>query len=104
MSQPLLPVVRTVRDLRTVVSGWRAAGQKVAMVPTMGALHEGHLSLVTLARTRAERVVASVFVNPTQFGPNEDFERYPRSETRDAELLTGAGCDLLFAPGVEEMY
>lgn len=104
MPNPSPPIVRTVRDLRAAVGGWRRAGQKVALVPTMGALHEGHLSLVELARQHAGHVVASVFVNPTQFGPNEDFARYPRTEARDAELLAGAGCDLLFAPGVEEMY
>jgi pantoate--beta-alanine ligase len=70
----------------------------------MGALHEGHLSLVRLARTRADRVIASVFVNPTQFAPGEDLERYPRQEAKDAELLAGAGCDLLFAPGPQVMY
>ena len=99
-----LPVARTVADLRAHVGEWRRAGQRVGFVPTMGALHEGHLSLVRLARTRADRVVASVFVNPTQFGPNEDFDAYPRDEARDADLLTGAGCDLLFAPTVAEMY
>ncbi|HEX2562116.1 pantoate--beta-alanine ligase [Phenylobacterium sp.] len=104
MSSPPLPTVRAVKDLRAVVSGWKRAGQKVALVPTMGALHEGHLSLVALARRHADHVVASVFVNPTQFGPNEDFARYPRTETRDAELLAGADCDLLFAPTVDEMY
>jgi pantoate--beta-alanine ligase len=104
MSSLQLPTVRTVRGLRAVVSGWKHAGQRVALVPTMGALHEGHLSLVTLARQQAEHVVASVFVNPTQFGPAEDFARYPRTETRDAELLAGADCDLLFAPTVDEMY
>jgi pantoate--beta-alanine ligase len=103
MSEPL-PVVRTIRDLRVQVAAWKAAGESVGMVPTMGALHEGHLSLVTLARSRADRVVASLFVNPTQFAPGEDFEAYPRDEARDAALLAGAGCDLLYAPGVGEMY
>ncbi|MET0294377.1 MAG: pantoate--beta-alanine ligase [Phenylobacterium sp.] len=102
MSAP--PIVRTVKDLRTLTAGWRRAGEAIAMVPTMGALHEGHLSLVSLARTRARRVVASIFVNPTQFGPNEDFQRYPRSETKDAALLASVGCDLIFAPTLEEMY
>lgn len=99
-----LPIVRTVADLRAQVRAWRAEGLTVGFVPTMGALHEGHLSLVRLARTRADRVVASLFVNPTQFGPNEDFDAYPRDEGRDAELLEGAGCHLLYAPGVAEMY
>jgi len=99
-----LPVVRTVADLRAQVAAWRREGRRIGFVPTMGALHEGHLSLVRLARTRADRVVASVFVNPTQFGPNEDFDAYPRDEARDAQLLAGAGCDLLFAPSVAEMY
>jgi pantoate--beta-alanine ligase len=99
-----LAIVRTVADLRARVAAWKAAGDRVGFVPTMGALHEGHLSLVRLARTKARRVVASVFVNPTQFAPNEDFDAYPRTEARDAELLASAGCDLLFAPTVSEMY
>jgi pantoate--beta-alanine ligase len=99
-----LPIVRTVAELRAQVAGWRKAGQRVGLVPTMGALHEGHLSLVRLAREHAERVVVSVFVNPTQFSPNEDFDAYPRDEAHDAGLLAGVGCDLLFAPGVAEMY
>ncbi|MBL8772820.1 MAG: pantoate--beta-alanine ligase [Phenylobacterium sp.] len=99
-----LPTVRTVADLRARVRAWRREGLTVGFVPTMGALHEGHLSLVRLARARADRVVASVFVNPTQFGPGEDFEAYPRDEGRDAGLLAGAGCDLLYAPSVAEMY
>ncbi|BBE34258.1 pantothenate synthetase [Sphingosinicella microcystinivorans] len=76
----------------------------MALVPTMGALHAGHLALVAAGLARADRVVASIFVNPTQFGPNEDFSRYPRREAEDAAALGGAGCHLLFAPAVEEMY
>jgi pantoate--beta-alanine ligase len=104
MSQLFLPSVRTVAELRAQVRHWKAAGERVGLVPTMGALHEGHLSLVRRAKQSAERVVASVFVNPTQFGPNEDFEAYPRDEARDAELLASVGCDLLYAPKVSEMY
>ena len=104
MTQPPLPTVRTVADLRAQVRAWRAAGQAVALVPTMGALHDGHLTLVRRARELAGRVVASVFVNPTQFGPTEDFGRYPRDEAGDAAKLASAGCDLLFAPDVAEMY
>jgi pantoate--beta-alanine ligase len=97
----------TVTDpllLRRAVADWRRGGAVVGFVPTMGALHEGHLSLVRLARERADRVVASVFVNPKQFGPGEDFARYPRSPERDAAALAGAGCDLLFLPAVEVIY
>ncbi len=104
MSAEVLPIIRTVVELRAQVRAWRAAGEAVAMTPTMGALHEGHLSLVRLARTRADRVVASIFVNPAQFGPNEDFERYPRDEGGDARLLASAGCDLLYAPDVSQIY
>ncbi len=102
MSQ--LATVRTVADLRARVSAWKAEGVRVGMVPTMGALHDGHLSLVRLAKQRADRVVASIFVNPTQFAPNEDFDAYPRTEARDAELLAATGCDLLYAPNAAEMY
>ncbi len=94
----------TATDLRRHVDAWRAAGERVGFVPTMGALHEGHLSLVRLAREHAERVVASVFVNPTQFGPNEDFNRYPRQPEKDAAMLAAAGCDLLFLPDVATLY
>jgi len=104
MTATVLPVVRTVAALRAQVHAWRASGQSIALVPTMGFLHEGHLSLVRLGRTRADRVVASLFVNPTQFAPGEDFEAYPRDEARDSELLAGVGCDLLYAPTVAEMY
>lgn len=99
-----LPIVRTVADLRAQVSAWKSQGLRVALVPTMGALHDGHLTLVRRGRERADRVIATVFVNPTQFGPNEDFARYPRDEAGDAAKLASAGCDLLFAPTVEVMY
>jgi pantoate--beta-alanine ligase len=97
-------IVRTVADLRAQVAAWKAAGERVALIPTMGALHEGHLSLIELGQTLARRTVASVFVNPKQFAPHEDFDSYPRGEARDAELLAGVGCDLMFAPNVDEMY
>ena len=97
-------IVRTVADLRAQVAAWRKAGDTVALVPTMGALHDGHLSLISLGKTRAARVVASIFVNPTQFAPHEDYEAYPRGEARDADLLASVGCDLLYAPSVDEMY
>lgn len=99
-----LDIVRSVADLRARVKYWRDQGLSVAMVPTMGALHDGHLTLVRAALEQADRVVVSIFVNPTQFGPNEDLSRYPRQEAKDAEALDGAGCQLLFAPKVEEMY
>ena len=100
----LLPIVRTVADLRAQVEAWKAEGLRVGFTPTMGALHEGHLSLVRLAAERADRVVASIFVNPTQFAPHEDFEAYPRNESGDAALLAIAGCALLYAPSTAEMY
>lgn len=83
---------------------WRTAGETVAFVPTMGALHRGHIKLITEAKKMAKRVVASIFVNPTQFAPNEDLAKYPRRLEEDRKLLTEAGCDLLFAPTAEEMY
>ena len=102
-AQPL-PIVRTVAALRAHVGAWRERGQTVALVPTMGALHEGHLSLVKMGRAQADRVVVSVFVNPTQFGRGEDFEAYPRDEMADADLLRGAQADIMYAPTPEEMY
>lgn len=96
--------VHDVGALRARVAAWRAQGLRIGFVPTMGNLHEGHLALVDLARGRADRVVASVFVNPTQFGPGEDYARYPRTLERDAALLAARGCDLLYAPSVEAMY
>jgi pantoate--beta-alanine ligase len=99
-----LAVARSVAELRRRVRAWRRAGETVALVPTMGALHAGHLALVTRARELCDRVVASLFVNPTQFGPGEDFGRYPRDESGDAAKLVAARCDLLYAPPLEEMY
>ena len=99
-----LPVVRTIAELRAQVGTWRKAGRTVGFVPTMGALHEGHLSLVRLAAARADHVVASIFVNPTQFAPHEDFDTYPRNEAQDIGMLASAGCHLLYAPTVAEMY
>ena len=99
-----MPVVRSVAALRETVSGWKRQGFTVGFVPTMGALHEGHLALVREAGRRADRVVASVFVNPAQFAAHEDLGAYPRQEARDADLLAGAGCALMYAPTVEEMY
>ncbi|MFZ2031675.1 MAG: pantoate--beta-alanine ligase [Vitreimonas sp.] len=103
MSTPL-PIVRTVADLRASVAAERKNGRTVGLVPTMGALHEGHLSLVRAAKQRCAFVVATLFVNPKQFAPHEDFERYPRNETGDAALLASAGCDLLYAPERSVMY
>lgn len=99
-----MKTVHTITELRAQVAAWRAAGERIALTPTMGNLHRGHLKLVTAAHTHAQRVVASVFVNPLQFGPNEDFDRYPRTLEADAAQLADAGCDLLFAPSVAEMY
>ncbi len=97
-------IVNTISELRDVVRAWRLAGQSVALVPTMGNLHSGHLALVNEAQKKAERVVVSIFVNPTQFGVGEDFETYPRTEREDQEKLHIAGADLLFQPAVSEVY
>ncbi|WP_419317332.1 pantoate--beta-alanine ligase [Caulobacter sp. ErkDOM-E] len=104
MPQASPTIVRTVSDLRDHVAAWKAAGDQVALVPTMGALHEGHLTLIKLGQTKARRTVASVFVNPRQFAPHEDFDAYPRGEAADAEKLASVGCDLMFAPSAGEMY
>ena len=99
-----MKVCRTKKSLSALSAAWHRAGETVAIVPTMGFLHEGHLSLVRIAKRRARRVVVSVFVNPTQFGPNEDFAQYPRDERRDFALLRAEGVDAVFAPTPEEMY
>ncbi|KAB2842597.1 pantoate--beta-alanine ligase [bacterium] len=96
--------IETVREMREWSESQRAAGRRLALVPTMGYLHEGHLSLVDEARRRADLVVMSIFVNPTQFGPNEDFEKYPRDLPRDRALAESRGVDVLFVPSAVEMY
>lgn len=100
-------MIQTVTDLsalRQRIAQWKRAGERVGFVPTMGNLHAGHLALVRQARENAERVVASIFVNPTQFGPSEDFAQYPRTIQADTERLDASGCDLLWLPSVETMY
>ena len=99
-----MKTVTRVADLRSALTAFREKGQRVALVPTMGALHAGHLALVEQARTSAGKVVVSIFVNPRQFGPEEDLDRYPRDLDADAGKLREAGVDLLFAPPVDEMY
>ncbi|MGE6386202.1 pantoate--beta-alanine ligase [Pseudomonas sp. NPDC078416] len=96
--------VKTVRELRAVVARARSEGKRIALVPTMGNLHSGHIALITKAVQRADFVIASIFVNPLQFGPNEDLASYPRTLAADQEQLLQAGCHLLFTPTVEEMY
>jgi pantoate--beta-alanine ligase len=100
----MIEIVSELPALRTRVGEWKRSGLRIGFVPTMGNLHAGHHSLIALARAHADRVVASVFVNPTQFGPNEDYARYPRTPDADAAGLEAAGCDLLWLPSVETMY
>ncbi|MDB5681290.1 MAG: pantoate--beta-alanine ligase [Sphingomonas bacterium] len=99
-----MQVVHHLSDLRRAVAGLREGGARIALVPTMGALHAGHMALVEVARAEGAKIVASIFVNPKQFGPNEDLARYPRPAEADTALLTAHGCDLLWMPGVDEMY
>ena len=103
MAAPL-ETVRTVADLRARIRGWRKDGLSAGLVPTMGALHEGHFSLVDQSRKNNDKTCVTLFVNPKQFGPDEDFDVYPRTEEQDAAALADRGTDLLFAPRVEEMY
>lgn len=97
-------IVRTERELRGQIWEWRGGGETIGFVPTMGALHAGHMSLVDLSKTKASKTVVSIFVNPTQFAPGEDFEAYPRSEDSDIAQLAEAGCDLVYIPSRETMY
>jgi len=99
-----MKTLRTVKDLRAALAPDRRTGLEIGLVPTMGALHEGHLSLISRAREQCDRVVVSLFVNPAQFNEGTDLERYPRQEQHDAQLAASAGADLLFAPSVEEIY
>jgi len=99
-----MDTVTTIAAVREHVRGWHRQGLRVAFVPTMGNLHPGHVSLIEAARRHGERFVASIFVNPMQFGPNEDFAHYPRTPREDERMLEAAGCDLMFTPAVEEIY
>ena len=104
MSSTPIPVSATVADLRLRVRTWRSEGRRIGLVPTMGALHEGHISLVRLALETCDRVVTSIFVNPTQFAPNEDFSTYPRTFDDDVAQLARTNCHLVWAPTANEMY
>src|SRR5262245_37529005 len=99
-----VPVLRTVAALRAHTRGWGSAGETIALVPTMGALHQGHLDLVRLAKACCRRAVVSIFVNPAQFAPHEDFDRYPRDEAGDLAKLASVGCDMVWSPERTEMY
>jgi len=97
-------IIRELQELRNLVRRWRENNRRIALVPTMGALHAGHMALIAEAKQRADRVIVSIFVNPTQFGPNEDLAGYPRREAEDAAMLEAAGIEVLWAPSVEVMY
>lgn len=99
-----MQIIRELSELRTIVRKWQSNNRRTALVPTMGALHAGHVALVAASKQQANRVVASIFVNPTQFAANEDLSSYPRREAEDAAMLEAAGCDVLWAPSVETMY
>ncbi len=104
MTHKVPRLVRTVAELRQGVAAWRKDGLSIALVPTMGALHPGHVALLRRAGTEADRTLVSIFVNPSQFAPNEDLARYPRDEAGDLAKLAGEGCDLVWAPAVADMY
>src|SRR5437870_2089114 len=99
-----MKTVTTIAEVRAHVGAWHEAHERVVFVPTMGNLHAGHMSLIEAARQHGRRFVSSIFVNPMQFGPNEDFAHYPRTPTQDSQMLAAAGCDLMFMPEVGEMY
>jgi pantoate--beta-alanine ligase len=99
-----MKVIRTITELRGCVNSWRKNDERIGLVPTMGGLHNGHLSLVNHSKLHADRTITSLFVNPTQFAPHEDFATYPRTERADHEMLAASGNDLLFAPNVSEIY
>ncbi len=100
----MIPIVRGCAEMTRLARAWRGAGASLGFVPTMGALHEGHLSLMRAARARCARVVVSIFVNPLQFGPGEDLERYPRDLEGDRDKLAAVGCDAIFSASAQEMY
>ncbi|HJV46397.1 MAG TPA: pantoate--beta-alanine ligase [Bacillota bacterium] len=99
-----MKIVHSIEELRTLILAYKKQGETVGLVPTMGFLHQGHMSLVSRAKETCSKVVMSIFVNPLQFGPNEDFEKYPRNIERDSEMAKSHGVDILFTPSVEEMY
>src|ERR1700749_3034119 len=99
-----MEIARTIADLRSHIAAWRKGNERVGLVPTMGALHDGHLALIQAAQAECGRVVATIFVNPKQFAPTEDLGAYPRREAADLEMLHSAGIDLVFIPSLDEMY
>ncbi len=99
-----MQIVRESIALRELIKGWRGAGERIAVVPTMGALHAGHIALIDAARRQADKVIATIFINPMQFGPGEDLARYPRQEEADFVLLEAHGCDAVWLPSIEDIY